>query len=144
MARSSLARSTALLWNKSLTATTSWDGPRVGPRPASLPDYRQTYALGSADMSGRGGAGNTALAFKPYVGKRPANTLAATLQQAAPGAILTRVSRLIAGGKPKRQREIDAAALDHEVISIIAACRFEVTQRLSGQLPVVRSGIPSV
>ena len=39
---------------------------------------------------------------------------------------------------------IDAAALDHEVISIIAACRFEVTQRLSGQLPVVRSGIPSV
>ena len=39
---------------------------------------------------------------------------------------------------------IDAAALDHEVVSIIAACRFEVTQRLSGQLPVVRSGIPSV
>ena len=39
---------------------------------------------------------------------------------------------------------IDAAALDHEVVSIIAACRLEVTQRLRRQLPVVRSGIPSV
>mgnify|MGYP001207290619 CR=1 FL=1 len=39
---------------------------------------------------------------------------------------------------------VDAAALDHEVVSIIAACRLEITQRLRRQLPARRSGIPSV
>ena len=88
--------------------------PPPHPRPSSLPDYRQTYGYGEGGgrggSLGGGGQSGAALAFRAYNTKKPPmGAMASALQQAAPGAIMRNVTRLITGGsKGLRQREAEA------------------------------------
>ena len=98
------------------SAGRSKPAPPSHPRPSSLPDYRTSFAADGAKMGGAGGGGGGGAAigqFRSFPARPPpaaGNIFAKTLQQAAPGSVVARLSKLLAGGfQSKKQRELDAA-----------------------------------